>query len=58
MPVNWRMIENMGYEEDDLRDSIEAQIETARKKGHFTQSEAKELGTTYTEELLGYPYLE
>ncbi|GEM45445.1 biosynthetic arginine decarboxylase [Deinococcus cellulosilyticus] len=53
-----RMIENMGYEEDDLRDSIEAQIETARKKGHFTQSEAKELGTTYTEELLGYTYLE
>ncbi|MFC6592349.1 biosynthetic arginine decarboxylase [Deinococcus lacus] len=53
-----RMIESMGYEEPMLRDSIEDQVDAARRAGTLTPAQEYELLEDYGEELLGYTYLE
>ncbi|MBB6099965.1 arginine decarboxylase [Deinobacterium chartae] len=53
-----KLIENMGYEEEMLRESIGQQVARAAAAGRLSPEEASELGETYSEELLGYTYLE
>ncbi len=53
-----RMIENMGYEEDMLLESMRDQAEAAVKKGRMSADLVAEFLEDYSEELLGYTYLE
>ena len=53
-----RMMENMGYEEAMLLESMEKQTKMAQKKHGLSAAQSKELLEDYVEELLGYTYLE
>lgn len=53
-----KMIENMGFEEEGLRQSIADQVATAKTKGLINDQQADDYIETYDDELLGYTYLE
>jgi arginine decarboxylase len=53
-----RVIENMGYEERDLRRWIAEEAEEAKAKGNLSEAQAKGLLEDYEAELVGYTYLE